>query len=34
MNLRVISIEHADLRDFGDVFSGKFEEATGGKFPH
>ena len=33
MNLRVISIEHADLRKFGDVFRGKFEEATGGKFP-
>lgn len=33
MNLRVISIEHAELRDFGDVFRGKFEEATGGKFP-
>ncbi len=33
MNLRVISIEHADLRNFGDVFRGKFEEATGGKFP-
>lgn len=33
MNLRVISIEHADLRNFGDVFRGKFEEATGNKFP-
>jgi hypothetical protein len=33
MNLRVISIEHADLCNFGDVFRGKFEEATGSKFP-
>jgi hypothetical protein len=33
MKLRVISIEHADLSNLGDVFRGKFEEATGGKFP-